>query len=152
MLHNLLISKEIADLLGLTGGTDSSPLEGWRMDLPDAPRKAWRGGRAGGAAWSRGRDGVVPVFRRKPVGQNLRMNEQEVLYAMEQVRQALERSPTAADTAKGIHSFWIAWSEPGPHWTTTQEALLRLQAQGVVQVVELEDGRQVWRKARRVAD
>jgi hypothetical protein len=76
------------------------------------------------------------------------MNEQEVLYAMLQIRYALERSPAGADTAQGIHTYWIGWGEPGPHWTTTREALQRLQQQGAVEQVQLEDGRDVWRKAR----
>lgn len=77
-----------------------------------------------------------------------RMNEQEVLHAMRQIGQTLARSPAAADMAQGIHAFWIEWTEPGPHWTTTQAALDRLLAQGLVERVELEDGRHVWRRPR----
>jgi hypothetical protein len=74
------------------------------------------------------------------------MHEQEVRHAMQQIRHALERSPAAADTVQGIHAWWIEWPEPGPHWTTTQQALERLRDEGVVECVRLEDGREVWRR------
>ena len=71
---------------------------------------------------------------------------------MLQIRHLLARSPTAADTAEGIHAWWIDWPEPAPHRSTTEAALLRLQAQGVVEGVAVEGGRQIWRRPRTAQD
>jgi hypothetical protein len=79
--------------------------------------------------------------------QNGQMHEQEIRHAMRQIRHVLRGKPAAADTVQGIHAWWIEWSEPGPHWSTTEQALERLQAEGVVECVTLEDGRKVWRAA-----
>jgi hypothetical protein len=77
------------------------------------------------------------------------MNEQDVRFAMLQIRNQLGRSPAAADTTQGIHACWMVWNEPRPHWTSTEQALVRLEEAGEVERVRLEDGREVWRKARR---
>ncbi|MDP1966923.1 hypothetical protein [Rhodoferax sp.] len=76
------------------------------------------------------------------------MNEQEVLYAMLQIRHVLERSPSAADTVQGIHAWWVDWPEPAPHWEVTEAALARLESQGAVERVSVEGGREIWRRAR----
>jgi hypothetical protein len=75
------------------------------------------------------------------------MHEQDVRFAMSGIRQALERAPHAADTAQGIHAFWLQWSEPAPHPIVTKEALARLEQEKVVQRVQLGNGREIWRKA-----
>ncbi len=63
---------------------------------------------------------------------------------MRQIKQVLSRSPAAADTAKGIHDWWVGWREPAPPVATTQEALHRLQKEGLVVAVQVEGGQQVW--------
>lgn len=82
------------------------------------------------------------------MGQNPRMNEQDVRLAKQQIQAVLARSPEAADTVEGIHGWWLASPEPRPHWTATEEALQQLQREGVVESVTLEDGRVVWRAKR----
>jgi hypothetical protein len=74
--------------------------------------------------------------------------EQQVRYAMQQIRHLLQQRPQAADTVEGIHTFWIEWQEPQPPLSATLAALELLQAEGVVESVRLESGRQVWRRAR----
>ncbi len=75
------------------------------------------------------------------------MNEKDVREAVKQIRHALAHSPLAADTAEGIHTFWLKWAEPRPHWTVTEKALLKLERRGEVERVRLEGGREMWRKA-----
>ena len=67
---------------------------------------------------------------------------------MQQIRQHLQRHPVSADTVEGIHAWWIEWMAPGGHISVTQLALERLQAQGIVECVRLENGREVWRRKR----
>jgi hypothetical protein len=86
------------------------------------------------------------------VRQNLAMKEQDVRFAMSQIQHAFTRAPDGADTAQGIHQFWLQWTEPAPHWHVTQEALVRLEKLRVVQRVRLEDGREVWRRAGPLAN
>lgn len=72
----------------------------------------------------------------------------QIRYAMEQIRHVLQQRPQAADTVEGIHTFWIEWQEPQPPLAATQAALELLQDEDVVECVQLESGRQVWRRAR----
>jgi hemolysin-activating ACP:hemolysin acyltransferase len=76
------------------------------------------------------------------------MNEQHVLQAMQSIRAHLARSPRAGDTVKGIHMWWIDWTEPIPHAAVTEQALQRLAAQGLVQECVMEDGTGVWRRCQ----
>ena len=64
---------------------------------------------------------------------------------MRQIKQVFSRSPAAADTAKGIHDWWVGWREPVPGVATTLEALQRLRKAGLVAAVRVEGGQQVWR-------
>ena len=78
--------------------------------------------------------------------QNDEMNEQEIIFAMSQIRHVLARSPCRADTTAGIHAYWILWNEPRPLPPTTEEALQRLKLLGEVSHAQLEDGTWVWSK------
>jgi hypothetical protein len=75
------------------------------------------------------------------------MKEQEVVFAMRQIARALERSPAIADTARGIHDFWVGWREPVPDLDITKEALERLRHKGVMSLVVCEGGRKLWKAA-----
>lgn len=71
------------------------------------------------------------------------MNKQLVDFAALCIRRKLEIAPHSVDTVKGIHSFWIQWEEPVPPESTTLEALVRLEVDGVVARVAL-DTQELW--------
>jgi len=106
---------------------------------------------ARGARSSNPRDGFVQRRNGECVRQNPAMDEerheQRVLLAMSLVRQAIERWPERADTAEGVHSCWIDWGGKEPLWTVTEEALIRLEREGVMTRVRTPSGREVWKKA-----
>ena len=97
-----------------------------------------------------GRDRFVPHPGRAAWGRIRRMNEQHVLQAMQAIRAHLARSPRAGDTIRGIHMWWIGWTEPAPHAAVTEQALQRLAGEGLVEQCVMEDGTGVWRR-RQVA-
>jgi hypothetical protein len=74
-------------------------------------------------------------------------NEQQVLLAMGLVRQAISQWPDRADTADGVHSCWLDWGDSAPLWTVTEEALVRLEREGVVKRIRAASGRDLWKKA-----
>lgn len=73
--------------------------------------------------------------------------EQDVQWAMQQIRAWLRQWPDSADTAAGVHEYWIEWGGPGAMPEVTEEALRRLQQEGEVECFHAGRGA-VWRKAR----
>lgn len=74
------------------------------------------------------------------------MRSHDVLTAMQQIKLLLERAPDSAETAEGIHNWWIPWDEPAPGVEVTQEALNRLEREGIVRREKNGHG-ELWRGA-----
>lgn len=56
----------------------------------------------------------------------------------------LQQRPTSADTAEGIHYWWISWEGLPEHISVTESALARLRAAGKIENIRLGN-RDVWR-------
>ena len=74
------------------------------------------------------------------------MNEQLIVFAMRGICSRLETASHAADTVSGIHLVWINWAEPTPPQAITLQALQRLEANGLVERVAIQEG-ELWKKS-----
>ena len=75
------------------------------------------------------------------------MDEQLVVFAENAIRVYLAERPDSADTAEGIHRWWILWPGLPESPVVTQIALERLETAGEMEPVDV--GNQVlWRRPR----
>jgi len=63
------------------------------------------------------------------------------------IRAHLAQFANSADTLAGVHQWWIRWDGLPEHISITERALLRLQADGLVECVSMGGG-EVWRLCR----
>jgi hypothetical protein len=76
------------------------------------------------------------------------MSDEEIInFAMLSIRQYLTAHPDSADTAEGIHQWWISWPDLQESITVTIEALERLEKFGEVERVDIGN-RRLWRQRR----
>lgn len=61
----------------------------------------------------------------------------------------VERHPSAADTDVGIAEWWLPGAGVQVSVDGVREALALLESRGVMEQVTLQDGRRLWRPARR---
>jgi len=79
------------------------------------------------------------------LGGALGSDEQLVQFAMAEITQYLAARPSAADTAEGIHSFWIRWEGDLPPRQVTDKALANLEQNGMIESLHVGE-REVWRR------
>jgi hypothetical protein len=65
--------------------------------------------------------------------------------AAQAIREYLTVRPCAADTAEGIHAYWIQWGESPEMIEVTEAALLELEQQGFVERAAAGN-RLLWRR------
>lgn len=75
------------------------------------------------------------------------MDEPLIQFSMQEITRYLNNNPLSADTAEGVHQWWIQWPETQESIFITIEALNRLLNVGVVEVKRIAD-REIWRKTR----
>lgn len=61
----------------------------------------------------------------------------------------LQRHPAAADTDVGIAEWWLADRDSPVAVDDVRAALTLLERRGVMEMITLQDGRVLWRAARR---
>lgn len=75
------------------------------------------------------------------------MDEQLVAFAESAIRIYLGERPDSADTAEGIHRWWILWPGLPESPVVTQVALERLETSGEMESVNVGN-QMLWRRPR----
>ncbi len=71
-------------------------------------------------------------------------HDHEIQFAVSAIRQYISNRPNAADTAEGIHLWWINWPEPIP-MSVTLAALEILEKSNEMETIKIGN-RTIWRK------
>jgi hypothetical protein len=77
------------------------------------------------------------------------MEHNLILFAATQIRSYLETRPEAADTAEGIHHWWIQWPSVEETIVITQAALETLQQSGEMETISIGNSI-LWRRKRNI--
>lgn len=72
------------------------------------------------------------------------MDQTAIDFAETAILGYLQHRPTSADTAEGVHHWWISWEGLPEHISVTECALARLRAAGRIECVRLGN-REFWR-------
>lgn len=72
------------------------------------------------------------------------MQEQEQEFARNAIRSYLQARPASADTAEGIHHFWIRWPDAQPPLSLVLAVLESMRDAGEMESVNI-GGRTIWR-------
>ncbi|BBB70085.1 hypothetical protein UNDYM_5832 [Undibacterium sp. YM2] len=75
------------------------------------------------------------------------MQDQELEFARSAIRSYLQTRPASADTAEGIHQFWIRWPDVAPPLSLVLTVLEGMRDTGEVESINV-GGRTIWRAAR----
>jgi hypothetical protein len=76
------------------------------------------------------------------------MSDEEIInFAVLSIRQYLAAHRYSADTAEGIHLWWISWPDVQESTIVTTEALARLEKFGEIERVDVGN-RRLWRQRR----
>jgi hypothetical protein len=75
------------------------------------------------------------------------MQDQELEFARNAIRSYLQARPSSADTAEGIHQFWIRWPDVAPPLSLVLTVLEGMRDTGEVESINV-GGRTIWRAAR----
>lgn len=78
------------------------------------------------------------------------MDEQLIQFACDSIKNYLHTSPTSADTAIGIHQWWIQWNDLPESILITTIALRRLEESGLLER-RVIGNQELWRLRRQPA-
>jgi hypothetical protein len=74
-------------------------------------------------------------------------DEAAITQIADALRAYVSARPNAADSARGIREWWNGGQVPTPTPHQFEQALLRLEAEGLVARERLPDGGELWRAA-----
>lgn len=75
------------------------------------------------------------------------MLDRSVQLAYDAISAYLAHHPMAADTAEGIHQYWIQWDGIPEMQHITEIALAQLEQDGLIEPIQI-GGRLLWRRKR----
>ena len=71
-------------------------------------------------------------------------------FAMQEISRYLIQRPDAADTAEGVHHWWIQWPDSAAPMAVTLAALEQLERDGLMQHIRI-GSRDIWRRRQPAA-